>query len=62
MATLLYESALLNSGYPLHDVAAFTKKFYKVFNGALGIAQDAQVEEVEVELDDDEEGTLNKII
>jgi heat shock protein beta len=55
MATLLYDSALLNSGYALHDVAGFTKKFYKVFNGALGIPTDAQVEEIEVELDDEEE-------
>lgn len=55
MATLLYESALLNSGYSIHDVSTFTKKFYKVFNGALGIPQDAQVEDVEVELDDEDE-------
>jgi heat shock protein beta len=55
MATLLYESALLNSGYAIHDVSAFSKKFYKVFNGALGIPQDAKVEEIEIDLDDDEE-------
>jgi len=57
MATLLYESALLSSGYAIHDIASFSKKFYKVFNGALGIPTDAAVEEVEVELDDEEEET-----
>jgi len=55
LATVLYETALLNSGYSLHDTHGFSKRFFKLFNGALGIPKDAKVEEVEVDLDEDEE-------
>lgn len=50
MATLLYEGALINSGYSLKDPASFSKKFYRLFNGALGIDKDAQVEDIEIDL------------
>jgi len=67
LAGLLYEAALLNSGneslnffliligYTLSDPHNFSQKFFKIFNGALGIPKDAKVEEVEVNLDDDED-------
>jgi len=54
LATVLYESALLNSGYSLSDPHGFTKRFFKIFNGAMGIAKDAPIEEPEVDLDEDE--------
>eukprot|EP01017_Pseudomicrothorax_dubius_P006663 TRINITY_DN11948_c0_g2_i1.p1 TRINITY_DN11948_c0_g2~~TRINITY_DN11948_c0_g2_i1.p1 ORF type:complete len:826 (+),score=393.11 TRINITY_DN11948_c0_g2_i1:46-2523(+) len=55
MATLLFETALINSGYSMSNPTDFAKRFYKVFYGALGIPKDAKVEEVDVSLDDEEE-------
>lgn len=55
MARLLYEAALLNSGYSLSEPASFARRFYRIFNGAMGIPKDAEVSEVEVDIDDDEE-------
>jgi len=53
LATLLYETALLRSGYNLHDPYEFAKRFSKIFNGALGIPKDAKIEDVELDLEDD---------
>jgi len=55
LAKVLYEGALINSGYTVKDPDAFSKRFYKLFNGALGIPRDAKVEEIEVDLDDDDD-------
>lgn len=33
----------------------YAKRFFKLFNGAMGISKEATVEEVEVSIDDDEE-------
>jgi len=55
MASLLFETALINSGYNLQNPVEYAKKFYKLFNGALGIPKDAKVEELEVNLDEEEE-------
>jgi len=54
MAILLYEAALLNSGYTLSDPREFSNKFFKIFTPAMGISRDAQVEEVEVDLNDED--------
>jgi len=63
MATLLYEAALLNSGFSLSDPSEFAAKFFKIFNPAMGISKDAKVEDVEVDLDDvdDEEPTITPV-
>ena len=55
MSILLYESALLNSGYTLDNPSEYARNFYKIFNGALGIPRNAQVEEIEVDLDDEDD-------
>jgi heat shock protein beta len=55
LATVLYETALLNSGYALHDAHGFSRRFFKIFNGALGIAKDAPISEPEIEIEEDEE-------
>jgi len=55
LAIVLYESALLQSGYTLADANAFSKRFFKIFNGAMGISKDAPIEEPEIDLDDDED-------
>jgi len=46
---------MLNSGYSLPSTSDFARKFYKIFNGALGIPRDAEIEEIEVDLDEEEE-------
>jgi heat shock protein beta len=55
MATVLYETALLNSGYSLHDIHGFSRRFFKLFNGAMGIPRDAPIEDPEIEYDEDED-------
>ena len=46
MSYLLYETALLNSGYVLENPSEYARNFYKIFNGALGIPRNAKVEEI----------------
>ena len=41
MSKLLYETALLNSGYVLTNPAEYARNFFKIFNGALGIPRNA---------------------
>jgi len=55
LASLLYEAAALNSGYTIGDPHAFSARFFKIFNGALGIPKDAKVEEVQVDLDEEDD-------
>ena len=55
MSTVLYETALINSGYVLSNPAEYARKFGRIFNGALGIPKNSPVEEIEVDLDDEEE-------
>jgi len=55
LATVLFEGALVNSGYALREPAAFSRRFYRLFNGALGLPKDAPIEEVEIDLDEEEE-------
>lgn len=53
---------MINSGYSIKDPQAFSKRFYRLFNGALGIAKDAPIEDIEVDLeeDDDEDDKKDK--
>ncbi len=55
MSQVLYETALINSGYVLANPADYTRKFWRIFNGALGIPKNSPIEEIEVDLDDEEE-------
>jgi len=55
LAIVLYENALLHSGYSLKDPSNFAKRFFKIFNGAMGIPKDAPIEEPEIDLDEDED-------
>lgn len=52
-------------GFSLRDPESFSKRFYKLFNGALGVPKDATVKEIEVDLteeDDDDDGDILKKI
>jgi len=55
LITLLYEAALINSGYEVVSPTSFTKRFFRLYNGALGLDKDAAVEDVEVDLDEESE-------
>jgi heat shock protein beta len=56
LAKVLYEGSLVNSGYALKDPTAFSVRFYKLFNAALGLERDAPVRELEIDLDDISDG------
>jgi len=59
MAQILYEGALVTSGYALKTPDLFAKRFYKLFNGALGIPKDAKIEDIDVDLEPSEEGNFS---
>lgn len=54
-ARVLYEGSLVNSGYLVNNPTEFSKRFYNLFNRAIGLGSDAKVSEYEVDLDDDED-------
>jgi len=54
-AKMLTETALINSGYSVDSPTEFARRFYKLFNGAMGIAKDAAIEDIDISLEDDEE-------
>lgn len=54
-ARVLYEGSLVNSGYLVSNPTEFSKRFYNLFNRAIGLGTDAKVTEYEVDLDDDED-------
>jgi len=43
----LTETALINSGFTLKSSSEFATRFYKLFNGAMGIPRDAPIEDIE---------------
>lgn len=55
LATLLYNMALLNSGFSIVDPMPLTAPLQRVINAGLGLARDEVIEEIEVEVDDEEE-------
>ncbi|CAK72510.1 unnamed protein product (macronuclear) [Paramecium tetraurelia] len=57
MAKVLYEAALVNSGYSIPSPEKFASRFYKLFNSALGIDRDAPIKEFEVEIEEEPEAS-----
>jgi len=43
----LTETALINSGFTHKSSSEFATRFYKLFNGAMGIPRDAPIEDIE---------------
>jgi len=56
-AKLLYEVALLNSGFQLTETSDFASRFYRVMSDAMGIPRDSKVEEFQIEDELPEEET-----
>ena len=55
MARLMFNMALLNSGFNIDDPSAFTGPLQKLINVGFGLSRDAPVEEIEVEIEEEEE-------
>ena len=55
LALLLFNMALLNSGFSIEDPNVVTAPLQRVINTGFGLARDEPVEEIEVEIDDEEE-------
>lgn len=55
MARLMYNMALLNSGFDIEDPSSFTVPLQKLINVGFGLSRDAPIEEVEVEIEEEEE-------
>lgn len=59
-AKMLTETALINSGYSIENPTEFAKRFYKLFNGAMGISKDAPIEDIDINLDEEDEDEAKK--
>ena len=55
MATLMFNMALLNSGFMIDEPVDLTAPLQRMINVGFGFAADAPVEEIEVELDEEKE-------
>ena len=47
--------SIINKGYSISNTDSFAKRFFKMFNGAMGISKDSTVEEIDLGLEDEEE-------
>ena len=54
LATLLFNMALLNSGFNIDEPTSFTNTLQKIINVGFGLDRNEPVEEIEVEIDEDE--------
>ena len=54
-ANLLFQMAILNSGFLVENPMDLTEPLEKLIRVGFGIERDAEIEEIEVELDDEEE-------
>ena len=54
-ANLMFQMAILNSGFVVENPMDLTEPLEKLIKVGFGIAGDAPVEEIEIELDDEED-------
>ena len=60
-AKLMFEMAMLNSGYNVKDPAKFTERFYRVMGDSLGLSRDADTVNIDLEeLDDNKPATSSE--
>lgn len=55
LATLMYNMAMLNSGFNIDEPTAFTGKLHQLINVGFGLERDEPIEEIEVEVDEEED-------
>merc|ERR1712146_735115 len=53
-ATMLFQTAMLESGYEINDPSAMVSRIYKLMSVELGVDPDAPIKEVEVPEDEEE--------
>jgi len=51
----LFQVAMLDSGYDIHDPSALVGKMYQLMSQSLGVSPNAKVQEVQIDLDEQEE-------
>jgi len=54
-ALVLFQVAMLDSGYDIHDPSALVGKMYQLMSQSLGVSPNAKVQEIQIDLDDQEE-------
>ncbi len=54
LATVLYNMALLNSGFQIEDPSVFSGPLQRLINVGFGLKRDQQIEEIEIEIQDEE--------
>ena len=54
-ANLMFQMAILNSGFLVENPMDLTEPLEKLIKVGFGLERDAEIEEIEVELDDEEE-------
>jgi len=59
-AKLLFNMALLNSGFGIEEPSDFTGPLQKLINVGFGLDRDEPVEEIEVEIDEEPEEAANE--
>ncbi len=60
LAKMLVDTSLVNSGYTIDKPSDFSKRFYSMFYGALGVPKDSPIEEIEVADDEEDEEEAKK--
>merc|ERR1711916_55313 len=56
LALLIYDTALLNSGFQMEDATGFASRMYKLFKAGLSLESLELAPEIEIPDDDDVEG------
>lgn len=54
LATLMYNMALLNSGFNIDQPSDFTTPLQKLINVGFGLDRESPIEEIEIEIEDEE--------
>merc|ERR1712186_174084 len=54
-ARVLFQTALIESGYEIADPSALVNRVYRLMSKELGVDPDAPIKEVEVSMEDDAE-------
>lgn len=60
LAKMLTDVALVGSGYQVNTAPDTTRRFFRLFRDILGISPEAQIEEVNVNLEEDDEEEIKK--
>lgn len=61
MAKVLAETAFINSGFTIKDTSEFSKRFYNMFYGALGIPKDSPIEDIDVPITEEEDKAVENV-